>query len=213
MRPFYTRQPTGYAPLGDFITRQPVGYAPLGDPSNPSDADYNPAIAAAARVSQGVASAVAGLQLATRGNMFTHPRPNFWEPPHYAVPIETSSQPFVAYPAPGAAAATVLSYTVPNGYRGAIRWMAIVAVGGGFIDGTGNVIWRIQRNSVWVQGYENLTAQIGSWAMPNDAPLEVQENETYTVTVEVPAASAVQSGTTGARFRGWLVPLNAAVAN
>jgi hypothetical protein len=145
---------------------------------------------------------------ARQSSAFVHARPNYWEPPRNAAPIEKSSQPFVAYPAPGAPAITVLSYTVPNGYRGAIRWIAIVAVGGGFIDGTGNVVWRIQRNAQWVQGYEMLTAQIGSWAEPNPAPLEVQENETYTVTVEVPTGMPPQSGTTGARFRGWLQPLN-----
>lgn len=191
-----TQSPRGMSLFGD-ITQSPHGMALLGDARGGFRRT-----SAATRLNRQQASA------RQPGGPFVHARPNYWEPPRNAAPIEKSSQPFVAYPAPGAGPVTVLAYTVPNGYRGAIRWLAIVAVGGGFIDGTGNVIWRIKRNQQWVQGYEMLTAQIGSWAEPNPAPLEVQENETYTVTVEVPATGTPQSGTTGARFRGWLQPLN-----
>lgn len=188
--PFYLWQPQGSAGMGDATNPQAV----------PGVASVIPAISPASRLNNA--------QCMARQVMFTHPRPNYWEAPKNARPIETSSQPFVAFPDPGAAAVNVLQYQVPLGFRGFIRWMAIVAVGGGFIDGVGNVIWRIKRNSVWVQGYEYLTAQIGSWSQPNDAILEVQENELYTVTVEIATGAPVQSGTTGARFRGWLQPLN-----
>lgn len=190
---FYTQQPIG-RPGGAqaaFAAIPPAALPPALPPATPA---------------QRVAAAQANAR--TPGMTAFHPHPNYWAPPHLARTIEYSSQPFVAFPAPGDPAVNVLQYTVPNGYKGVIRWLAIVAVGGGFIDGVGNVIWRIQRNQSWVQGYELLTAQIGSWAQPNDSLIEVQENETYTVTVEVAAGSPVQSGSTGARFRGWLVALN-----
>lgn len=141
--------------------------------------------------------------------LFRTQRPNYWQPPDHSIPIQVASAPFIVYPLTGAAASTVLTYTVPQGYSGWIIESSIVAIGGGFVDGSGQVIWRVTINGAWVQGYENLFSQIGNWAQPVRFPVQVQENDVVSVTVEVPAGqpNMPAGSTTGARFIGWLLPV------
>ena len=128
--------------------------------------------------------------------------------------LVVTSDPFVPYPLNGAAATTVLQYTVPTGFRAYIKSLAIVAEGGSFIDGSGNVIWRVKRNQGWVEGLNNLTSQIGQWSLPQilNVPIEGTEGDVIQVTVEVPAGQPNMpvGATTGARFVGWVTPVTRA---
>ncbi|MCU1284485.1 MAG: hypothetical protein JWO13_835 [Acidobacteriales bacterium] len=128
-------------------------------------------------------------------------------PPTSGRPFIVTPAPFPAYPAPGAAAITVISYTVPRGMNAVIAFLAIVHVGGGFVDGTGNVIWRVLVNGAGVKGLEALQSQVGAYNNPNVVQLVLQENDVIVVTAEVPAAMAPMVGTTAARFHGFTVPV------
>jgi hypothetical protein len=119
--------------------------------------------------------------------------------------IGTIATPFVGYPAPGAGPVTVITYTVPVGLLAVISKLAIVHFGGAPPDGTGNVIWRVLINGAGVEGMNNLSSQVGTYAQPNDTVFVVIENDIVQVTVEVPAGQpAMPAGTsTAARFHGW----------
>jgi hypothetical protein len=113
--------------------------------------------------------------------------------------------PYVAYPAPGAAAVLLLSYTVPPGMNAILTYMAIFNVGAAFVNGSGNVIWRVLINQAGVKGFENLQSQFGTDGLPLPVAIPLIENDTIQVTVEVPAgqaALAFPANSTGVRFHG-----------
>lgn len=113
--------------------------------------------------------------------------------------------PYVAYPAPGAAAVSLLSYTVPPGLSAMLTYMAIFNVGAAFVNGSGNVIWRVFINQAGVKGFENLQSQFGTDGLPLPVAIPLIENDTIQVTVEIPAgqgALAFPANSTGVRFHG-----------
>ncbi len=127
-------------------------------------------------------------------------------PPLDAPPLQfnLATAPYVAYPAPGAAAVVLLSYQVPPGMNALISLMSIFNVGNAFVDGSGNVIWRVLVNQASVKGLNNLQSQFGSSALPIPVNIPLVENDTIQVTVEIPNGQpAIGAGnTTGARFQG-----------
>lgn len=56
----------------------------------------------------------------------------------------------------------VINTTVPNGYDGVIRNILNNYNGGGFINGSGTLKWRILRNGQAVRGYDNILVQLGN---------------------------------------------------
>jgi hypothetical protein len=134
---------------------------------------------------------------------------SLFNPPADSAPFIVTPNPFVNYPAPGAGPVTVISYTVPPGLLAVIYALSIVHVGGNPPDGTGNVIWRLLVNGAGVNGLNNLTSQVGTYAAPNLFTIAIIENDVIKVTVEVPAGQpAMPPGTTtAARFHGWTYPL------
>lgn len=129
--------------------------------------------------------------------------------PADAPSFQVNSQPFPVYPAPGAGTTTLLSYTVPQGLIAVLKFIAIVAVGGGFIDGSGNIIWRCWINGNPVDGLDTITAELGSFIIPNPIQLVLNENDVFYITVEVPAAQPPMppGATSGARIQGWTYPV------
>ncbi len=124
--------------------------------------------------------------------------------------FDLTPAPFPAFPAAGAGQETILSFVVPPGQGCLIRWLAFVYIGGGFIDGSGNVIWRVLVNGAAVQGYESTQTQVGTLSIPSDTQIIAYEGDTVEVTVEVPAAAPAPppAGTTTAcRLKGWFFPL------
>lgn len=123
---------------------------------------------------------------------------------------ESGNIAFPVYPAPGAAAIDVIKFTVPPGYFAVVRFLAINHFGGNFIDGSGNVIWRVLKNGAAIRGLNRQTAQIGIWGVPSDVKIYCEENSIIEVTAEVPAA-AIQppppTSTTGARMDGYFYPI------
>ena len=122
-------------------------------------------------------------------------------------PFQVNSQPAIAYPNPGAAAVDVLIYTVPPGVLAVINALVIAAIGGGFSDFSGNVIWRCLINGAGIDGLENITAHMGDLNTPNPVQILLNENDVFEITVEVPAGGFAQPGTTAARIMGWTYPL------
>ena len=124
-------------------------------------------------------------------------------------PFQVNSNPFPNYLAPGAGPVQLLSYQVPQGLVAVINLMVIVAIGGGFSDGSGNVVWRCWLNGVGIDGLENITAHMGNFDTPVPVQIVLNENDLFYITAEVPAGQNPMppGATTGARINGWTYPL------
>jgi hypothetical protein len=148
-----------------------------------------------------------------RSGSWIHPDLSLFNPPSDNQPFIQSSEPFMAYPAPGDNPVVLLTYTVQRGLMAVITKLAIIHYGGNPPDGSGYVIWRVLQNGAGIRGLNNLTAQVGTFANPNDGfSIIGVENDIFTITVEVPAAAAPMPGgvTTAARIQGWTYPLSQA---
>lgn len=131
--------------------------------------------------------------------------------PANARPFNFGSNPPVAYPGGGVGSAgpvDVLAYQVPQGFNAVVQYMAIVHIGGGFVDGSGNVIWRVLINGGSAPGLDNQTYQIGTLAQPREIVIVLVENDLLEITVEVPAAKVMPANaSTAALITGWEYPL------
>lgn len=129
------------------------------------------------------------------------------EAPVGAAPLVlTSSQQF-PYPVPGAGPVTIFSYQVPPGQRVRIFEHALVNLGGGIVDMTGNVIWRFLVNGAPLKGLGAQLSQIGTFSTPDRVVIWLTENDLFQVTVESPNGVPQQAGNTAYRINGWTAPL------
>lgn len=109
---------------------------------------------------------------------------------------------------------TVVQIVVPPGRNGVLNKLANVYVGGGFIDFSGSVIWRLVRNPQQNAGatveaernYENITASLGSASNPGKiAGIRIFENDV--IALQVRNNSAVAAGQLiGGLLGGWYYP-------
>ena len=141
-----------------------------------------------------------------------HPNLSLFNPPADADTFYVSSVPAAAYPQPGQSAVVVLSYTVPRSKLAVIQRLAVIHVGGNPPDFTGQVIWRVLKNGGGLRGLAGVTAQVGTQSNPLPVTLIGVENDTFTVTAEVPAAwGPMPAGaTTAALLVGFTYPLSEA---
>jgi len=115
---------------------------------------------------------------------------------------------YVALPAIGATA-TVLTFTVPVGRNGVINKIGNNFVGAGWVEGSGDVIWRILVDGGTPPGatsYDNILASLGSPANPvGISGFRIFENQTLTL-VAFNNAVVVASQKVGARLMGHMYP-------
>jgi hypothetical protein len=103
----------------------------------------------------------------------------------------------------------IFSFTVPKGFNGVMKEIANSIIGGGFTDGSGQLVWRILQNSQAVRGKENILNSLGSVAMPSriggGAFIRILENDIITMTVLnvsiVPGGQLIAG-----RLSGWFYP-------
>jgi len=101
------------------------------------------------------------------------------ETPSGGQPFTQQNVAAVTLPAIGAAA-TVVTFQVPRRKNGVIEFIANQFVGGGWTEGTGDLIWRITADGVPVQGYDNIIASMGTMANPGwlgTRPIRIYENQ------------------------------------
>ncbi len=110
---------------------------------------------------------------------------------------------------------TIISYVVPPGRNGIINKVACNFVGGGWIEGSGDVLWRILVDGTPPPGatsYDAILASLGSPAQPTGiSGFRVFENQVLTfVALNNPAGAnggvVVAGQRVGARFTGWNYP-------
>lgn len=115
---------------------------------------------------------------------------------------------YIALPAI-AAEASIITFQIPLGRNGVIKKVACNFVGGGWVEGSGSVLWRIQVDGAPPPGatnYDAILASLGSPANPVEIPgFRVFENQTLTVVVR--NVNVVLAGQlSGARLIGYLYP-------
>lgn len=114
---------------------------------------------------------------------------------------------YVTIPAIGASA-VVLSFRVPSGRNGVISQIANNFVGGGFVDGSGNILWRFMQDNVALVGLENLNTSLGTPAQPSrTAPVRIMEGKLISLVV-TNVAIVVAGQLIGGRMSGHFYPRN-----
>jgi len=109
----------------------------------------------------------------------------------------------------------IISFTVPIGRNGIIRKVANNFVGGGWTEGTGDIVWRILVDGTPPPGatsYDTINASLGSPANPVDIPgFRVYENQVVTLQAfnnpGGPNGGVIVAGQrVGGRLIGYLYP-------
>ena len=123
---------------------------------------------------------------------------------------------YVALGALGGAAVTILSFQVPVGRNGIIRKVANNFIGGGWTEGTGDVIWQILADGAPPPGatsYNKILGSLGSPASPTEIPgFRIFENQLITVVAQN-VNVVVANQLVGARLVGYLYPREIEDAN
>lgn len=104
---------------------------------------------------------------------------------------------------------TIFTFQVPKGLNGVMKEIANAYIGGGFTDGSGQIIWRILQNNVAMRGKEALINSLGSVAAPSRIGgggfIRILENDIIAMTVLntaiVPAGQIIAG-----RLSGWFYP-------
>lgn len=83
----------------------------------------------------------------------------------------TGSQPFnfqnaIQIPAINTGFQTVLSFKVPDGYDGLVDQYSCNFTGGGFINASGDLVWRITQDNKTVKNYESILTERGDPNIP-----------------------------------------------
>jgi hypothetical protein len=105
--------------------------------------------------------------------------------------------------------AVVVEFTVPRGFNGVIKAMGNNFIGSGFIDGSGDVVWRLLQNTQAVRNKENILNSLGTPQAPSliggGGFIRIIENDLIQLVVDnvavVPAGQLI-----GGRLSGWLYP-------
>ena len=133
-------------------------------------------------------------------------------PPHLYQP--TTGLPFnettyITIPAEGAQA-TILDFRVPNGYQGVINQMGNNFVGGGFVDGSGDLIWQLLLDGVPYPNFENIIASLGSPANPSlIGAVQLKERQRVQLIIKN-IGVVVNAQLIGGRLSGYYYPLELA---
>jgi len=140
-------------------------------------------------------------------------RPNYPAlPPHLYQPatgLPFNPSTYVTIPSFGAQA-TILDFFVPNGYQGVINQMGNNFVGGGFVDGSGNLVWQLLVDGQPYPNFENIIASLGNPSTPSVIGA-VQLKERQHVQLIVKNISVVVAGQLiGGRLSGYYYPLELA---
>lgn len=88
----------------------------------------------------------------------------------------------------------VLQFSVPTGYDGVMVGFTQLYTGTGFVEGSGDITWRVKINQRWAKSLGNMTTSMGSLQGPTTATpggVRIQSRQLVTYYVNIlPAAAA-----------------------
>jgi hypothetical protein len=129
-------------------------------------------------------------------------------PPHLYPPAGAQSKNLANYipvPNPGITA-IIFQFTVPTSMRLILNQIGNNFAGGGFVEGSGDLVWQIQDNQLAIEDFENIIGSLGNVALPTPmAPITIEEGHTvsFVVTNMLDSPILGGSGQVGATLRGW----------
>jgi hypothetical protein len=118
----------------------------------------------------------------------------------------------IVTPAPGQDY-LVGSFRVPNGYSGMLYGVHVGYTGTGFVDGSGDIIWRIMIGNAWAApGLGRITTKLGSpyQLLQITDYIKLKSSQIVSVLVNVPNTSgSIQVGTSRilSTLQGWYYPM------
>lgn len=123
---------------------------------------------------------------ASFGNRALWNDPPWVEPPPGYIdfdPRATLPLPAVAVPPPET---EVLVLLVPTGLDGVIKWYSNNFEGGGFVNGSGDIVWRIRINGRAVRNFDNILFESGTVEKPRRlaAGIRIYSGQRVTYTVQ-----------------------------
>lgn len=124
-------------------------------------------------------------------------------PPPQAVPFNPAE--YIDLPAIGATA-TVLDVLVPDGYSAIVKRLGNNFVGGGFVDGSGDLIWQVTVNDVAARNFEDIIASLGNPAAPSDIGFIRGKQNQHIKLIVTNVSVPVDAQLVGGRFSGWFYP-------
>lgn len=137
------------------------------------------------------------------------------KPPYLVMPPQGNQfQQTGAVTLPGVAATNtlVVQWRVPVGYDGVITSLINFWSGGAgtFVEGSGDIVWRVQINRRWVRNYGNITTTLGSLTTPCQlfrGGIRIYANELITYYVSHAANAGLTGGNAVCSFLGYIYPL------
>lgn len=100
----------------------------------------------------------------------------------------------------------VLSFAVPRGFDGVIKDLSHNVVGGGFTEGSGDLVWRLRVDNQFVKNYGRITVQFGTIAEPRGTyGIVLKSGQTFRYLV-ANAAYLVGGTKIICTARGWFYP-------
>lgn len=131
-------------------------------------------------------------------------------PPHLYMPasgIAFSPAAYIPFPAAPSAPTVVLQFSVPSGTNGIIWQIGNVFVGGGWQEGTGNIVWQLLADGGAIRNFENILASLGGVSTPCllSGGILIKEGQVIQLTVQ---NNAIPGGPfyAGGRMGGWFYP-------
>lgn len=98
------------------------------------------------------------------------------------------------------------SFRVPTGYDGVINAYSWNFTGGGFTDGSGDLVGQIFRNTAAVRNYDAMLNERGTTTIPrNTAPIRIYSNDLITLQVQH-ASNGLLAGDIVGSFVGYFYP-------
>ena len=115
----------------------------------------------------------------------------------------------IALPAPDGLEYLVTQFKVPTGYDGVITSVVNLYTAAGFVEGSGDLTWRVRIGRRWARNFGNVTTTMGSLTSP--CPLfrggwRVSTNQTIQYFVNHSPLSGLAGGRIVCAFFGWFYP-------
>jgi len=105
---------------------------------------------------------------------------------------------------------SVVNFMVPAGRHGVIHKISNVLIGGGWTEGTGDLVWRLEVDGLPVPGFNSVIASLGSLSNPADFgkdPIRIREGQFINLVLRNVAVAASGQQLIG-MIRGYFYPIS-----